>query len=303
MIKIIGSKRSIVMRLGTIVGIVAVILVSVAVPATAPTTTDTISATVTEVVDGDTVDIEYTNGTADTVRLLGVDTPEVFGSNDPTEFEGVPDTPAGEACLADAGDAASSYMKSELSVGEQISLELDPESDGRGDYGRLLAYIHDDGQNLNYNLVDTGQARVYDSQFSLSDSFYAAESDAQAAERGLWHCRDTGNSGSLSITEIHADAAGNDNYNLNDEYVVFTNSGSETIDLSGWGVSDAAGHTYSFPSDASIAPGSTVTLHTGSGSDTSSDRYWGATGAIWNNGGDTVTVRDSSGTVVATKSY
>ncbi|WP_330633591.1 lamin tail domain-containing protein [Halocatena halophila] len=275
-------------------------------PATAPTTTNTLSATITDVVDGDTVNIQYENGTEDTVRLLGVDTPEVYGENDPTEYEGVPDTEAGKQCLEDAGDAASSHVKSELSIGEQITLELDSESDGRGYYGRLLAYIQDDGQNLNYNLVDSGHARVYDSQFSLSDSFYSAESAAQAAERGLWQCRNVGSedgSGSLSIAEIHADAAGNDNYNLNDEYVVFENSGSETLDMAGWTVSDAAGHSYTFPSDASIAAEATVTLHTGSGSDTTSDRYWGASGAVWNNGGDTVTVTDSSGSVVATKSY
>lgn len=151
-----------------------------------------LTATVTDVTDGDTVDIRYENGTNDTVRLLGVDTPEVYGENDPTEFEGVPDTEAGTQCLGDAGDNASAYMNDELQTGEQVTLMLDEQSDGRGDYGRLLAYIRDDGTNLNYDLIQTGHARVYDSQFSQSDRFYAAESDAQAAERGLWHCRNAG---------------------------------------------------------------------------------------------------------------
>ncbi|UPM45315.1 lamin tail domain-containing protein [Halocatena salina] len=282
-------------------------VLSVAIPAgvvgSPSTTSDTLSGTVTEVVDGDTVDIEYANGTTDTVRLLGIDTPEIYGENDPTEFEGVPDTSAGEQCLADAGDAASAYTKDVLQPGEQVTLELDAASDGRGDYGRLLAYIHDDGQNLNYDLIQTGHARVYDSEFSQSDRFYAAESDAQAAERGLWQCRNAGSESSLSITEIHADAAGNDNDNLNDEYVVFENTGTDTLDLSGWSVSDDAGHTYMFPSGASLAAGGTVTLHTGSGSDTASDRYWGSSSAIWNNGGDTVTVTDSAGTVMTSQSY
>lgn len=266
-------------------------------------TSESLSATVTSVTDGDTVDVKYQNGTNDTVRLLGVDTPEVYGENDPSEFEGVPNTEAGKQCLADAGDAASAYMKDALQPGEQVTLVLDSASDGRGDYGRLLAYIRDDGTNLNYDLVKTGHARVYDSQFSQSDRFYAAESDAQSAERGLWHCRNVGESSGLSITDIHADAAGNDNDNLNDEYVVLENTGTETLDLSGWTVSDEAGHTYTFPSDASLSTGATVTLHTGSGSDTASDRYWGASSAIWNNGGDTVSVTDDSGTLVASKSY
>jgi len=53
--------------------------------ADAPTADRT--ATVTRVVDGDTVEIEYPNGTADTVRLIGVDPPEVHAENDPAEFE------------------------------------------------------------------------------------------------------------------------------------------------------------------------------------------------------------------------
>ncbi len=294
-----------VIRTSHVVVVVAVL--AVAIPAgvvgSPSTTSDTLSATVTSVTDGDTVDVEYSNGTTDTVRLLGVDTPEVFGANDPTEFEGVPDTEAGEQCLAEAGDAASAYTKDALQPGEQVTLELDAASDGRGDYGRLLAYIHDDGQNLNFDLIDSGHARVYDSSFGQSDRFYSAESDAQAAERGLWHCRNAGSGSSLSITEIHADAAGNDNENLNDEYVVFENTGTDTLDLSGWMVSDEANHVYTFPSGASLAVGETVTLHTGSGEDTQTERYWGSSSAIWNNGGDTVTVTDDTGTLVTSKSY
>lgn len=295
-------------RVSTSLAVLTVALLAVAIPAgalgTAPAEpTSELTASVTGVTDGDTVDVEYDNGSTDTVRLLGVDTPEVYVENDPTEYEGVPDTEAGEQCLDAAGEDASVYMKDELQTGEQVTLELDEQSDGRGDYGRLLAYIHDDGKNLNYALVQTGHARVYDSQFSQSDRFYAAESDAQAAERGLWHCRDPSTGSGLSITEIHADAEGDDRNNLNDEYVELSNTGSETLDLSGWTVSDEAGHTYTFPSGASLGIGEAVTLHSGSGSDTASDRYWGAGQPVWNNGGDTVTVEDDSGTLVTSKSY
>lgn len=296
-------------RVSTSLAVLTVALLAVAIPAGAlgtvpaePTNTS-LTATITDVTDGDTVDVEYDNGSTDTVRLLGVDTPEVYVENDPTEYEGVPDTEAGEQCLDAAGEDASAYMKDELQTGEQVTLELDEQSDGRGDYGRLLAYIHDDGQNLNYDLIQTGHARVYDSTFGQSDRFYDAESDAQTAERGLWHCRDPGSGDGLTITEIHADAAGNDNENLNDEYVTFENTGSETLDLSGWTVSDEADHSYTFPSGASLAAGESVTLHSGSGEDTQTERYWGSSQPIWNNGGDTVTVTDDTGTLVTSKSY
>ncbi|MGA9399647.1 thermonuclease family protein [Haladaptatus sp.] len=48
---------------------------------TAASITDSEQVTVTDVVDGDTLDIQYSNGSTDTVRLLGVDTPESYGDN------------------------------------------------------------------------------------------------------------------------------------------------------------------------------------------------------------------------------
>jgi len=72
---------------------------------------DTTEASITAVVDGDTVRVAYDNGIEDTVRLVGVDTPEVHTTNDPTEFEGVPDTEAGRDCLRRAGTDASNAAK------------------------------------------------------------------------------------------------------------------------------------------------------------------------------------------------
>ncbi|WP_313692107.1 lamin tail domain-containing protein [Halorarum halobium] len=107
----------------------------------------------------------------------------------------------------------------------------------------------------------------------------------------------------LGVAEVHADADGNDNENLNDEYVIFENTGEEMLDLSGWQISDEAGHSYTVPDGFTMAPGERVTLHTGSGTDSSTDLYWGADSAIWNNGGDTVTVTDSNEQVVIEEEY
>ncbi|WP_423747337.1 lamin tail domain-containing protein (plasmid) [Haladaptatus sp. SPP-AMP-3] len=258
--------------------------------------------TVTNVVDGDTLDVQYENGTTDTVRLLGVDTPETYGKNTPDEWEGVPNTQAGKDCLHSEGEDAKAFMKNNLE-GKRITLKFDSESDHRGYYGRLLAYVYYGGEDYNYKLIESGQARVYDAAFSKSSSYYSAESSAQNTEQNAWTCRNVGSGGaSVSISQIHEDAAGNDNDNLNDEYVVFENTGSTSIDLSGWTVTDESGKTYTF-SSLTLSPGQTVTLHSGSGSDTSSDVFWGRSTAVWNNGGDTVSVSDGSGASVATKVY
>ena len=272
----------------------------------------TTEVSVTAVVDGDTIRIEYENGTRDTVRLVGVDTPEVSAANDPTEYEGVPDTDDGVACLDAAGRNATEFAVESL-LGETVGVATDPDLDRRGYYDRLLAYVVDDGELFNYRLVTTGHARVYDSDFSRRAGFTAAEATAHEERRGLWQCTEpddatfttatvTVSESGLALVEIHADAPGDDNENLNEESLVLENRGDTALNLAGWTVADAAGHRYTFDGPR-LAPDSRVTLHTGVGTDTETDRYWGRTGAVWNNGGDTVTVRDAEGRVVLEREY
>lgn len=237
-----------------------------------------VTATVSDVVDGDTIDIRYPDGTTDTVRLLGVDTPEVNTGVSPDEFEGVPDA-----------------------------------ADRRSVFDRLLMYVIVDGQHFNYELVANGYARVFDSPFAQSDRFYDAEAEAQTAETGVWECRsitpptpapsEPGGDGALVIADIQADAPGNDHENRNEEYIVFRNDGAEPLDLTGWRVEDEADHTYRFPTGFTLQPGAAVTLYTGSGSDTASELYWGSGSATWNNSGDTIFVSDDSGTSVIERPY
>jgi competence protein ComEC len=107
----------------------------------------------------------------------------------------------------------------------------------------------------------------------------------------------------LTVTQINADAEGDDRENLNDEYIVLENTGEEPLDLSGWTVADEAGRTYTIPDGFTLAPGATVRLHTGSGTDTDTDLYWGSGSPIWNNGGDTVIISTPNGTVVLEETY
>lgn len=114
---------------------------------------------------------------------------------------------------------------------------------------------------------------------------------------------DSASGDGLVIAEIHEDATGDEYENLNDEYVVFENAGEESLALGGWTVSDEADHTYTVPDGVTLDPGAQVTLHTGSGEDTATDLYWGSGAPVWNNGGDTVFVRDASGAVVIEEEY
>lgn len=150
---------------------------------------EAVEVTVTRVVDGDTIDVRFPDGSEDTVRLVGVDTPEVHVANEPGEYEGIPDTDAGALCLRRAGHDATDYTVARAD-GETVTLAFDPLTDRRGSYDRLLAYVYVDGANLNHDLVATGQARLFDTEFSLRETFEASETAAQSAKRGLWACRD-----------------------------------------------------------------------------------------------------------------
>jgi len=147
-----------------------------------------INATVVEVIDGDTVDVRLANGTVDRVRLLGIDTPETHIEVQPNEYEGVPDTEGGRACLRDAGVTASEILKDRL-TGETVTLFFDPEADTRGGYGRLLAVVIHDNQSVNYQLVRGWAARLYDTEFTMREEYAAAEREARQNYRGLWACQ------------------------------------------------------------------------------------------------------------------
>ena len=152
---------------------------------------DTTRVSVTAVVDGDTIRVEYRNGTRDTVRLVGVDTPEVHAESAPAEFEGVPETSDGVQCLRTWGDRASAFTRDHL-AGEQVRVSFDANEGRRGGYGRLLVYVHHDGRLFNHRLVEEGYARVYDSEFTKRERFYATEERVQSQGVGLWSCRDGG---------------------------------------------------------------------------------------------------------------
>ena len=81
------------------------------------------------------------------------------------------------------------------------------------------------------------------------------------------------------------------------------------VNLTGWVVKDeSASHRYPFPAGFTLLAGETVTIHTGCGTDETTDAgtdlFWCFTGsAIWNNDGDTAFVLDPNGNIVATHPY
>lgn len=126
---------------------------------------------VTEVIDGDTIKIQ----SGQTVRLLGIDTPETKDPRRPVE------------CF---GKEASNETK-KLLLGKDVILEKDVSEADK--YGRLLRYIYlplEDGQALFVNdyLVRAGFASVltYPPDVKFDEQLREAERLARQNYRGLW---------------------------------------------------------------------------------------------------------------------
>ena len=144
------------------------------------------NSTVSDVVDGDTVD--FTGGFTGTVRLLGVDTPETYAANSPGEF-GLEDTTSNRDCLEKQGIKATEFTENYTS-GKKIHISLDPIADRRGDYGRLLAYLEaeNSSESLNRLLLEKGLARVYVSDFRKLEEYQKVEKVAKERGIGVWSC-------------------------------------------------------------------------------------------------------------------
>jgi micrococcal nuclease len=151
-------------------------------------------ATVTRVIDGDTMEVEFADGRTDTVRLIGVDTPETDAQNTPAEF-GFSESIGARDHLTNWGERATGFATDRLE-GERVELYGDPQGDQRGSYGRLLAYVYLGEENFNYELVAEGYARVYESSFEFREAFETAAERARANETGLWAFGGGGDDGS-----------------------------------------------------------------------------------------------------------
>ena len=88
---------------------------------------------------------------------------------------------------------------------------------------------------------------------------------------------------------------------LNTETVTVTNTGTAPVDLTGWWIYDEGYlHRFVFPPFTLPGPGS-VRVHTGPGTDTATDLYWGSSSDVWNNEGDEATLFAASGEKISAR--
>lgn len=127
------------------------------------------TATVTRVVDGDTIVVSY-GGSDHRVRLLNIDTPETVDPNEPVE------------CL---GPEASDFLKDLLPTGSVVKLQYDQTKyDG---YDRELAGVFFDDRFVNAEIARAGfgVAVVYGDNDRFYDDVLAAQQEAEKSQKGL----------------------------------------------------------------------------------------------------------------------
>lgn len=126
---------------------------------------------VVDIVDGDTIKV-LIDGKEETVRMLGIDTPE---TKDPRR---------GVQCY---GQAASHYTK-DLLMGQPVHLLPDPMEQNRDKYDRLLRYVYlPDGTCLNEKLVREGYAFAYERfPTTRTGRLKQLEAFARQHKMGLW---------------------------------------------------------------------------------------------------------------------
>lgn len=121
--------------------------------------------------DGDTISVNM-NGIVETVRFIGVDTPETHHPDRPVE------------CY---GQEAADYTK-QLIGGQKVRLQADPLNTNRDRYNRLLRHVYlPDNTLLSRKIISEGYGFSYTYfPFSKLIEFDVYEQAAKNAGKGLW---------------------------------------------------------------------------------------------------------------------
>lgn len=144
------------------------------------------TVTVTSVIDGDTFDAIFPDGSEERIRLLGADTPETTASeNEENEYDDITDL----SCLASYGLEAKDFAESWLDD-ETIYIQFDSSAGLKGYYGRWLAYVFlVNGTDFGEKLITNGYARVYTEGACSKESYYVTLQNQAMTDRiGLWSC-------------------------------------------------------------------------------------------------------------------
>lgn len=127
---------------------------------------------VTNVVDGDTIKINL-NGKIETIRIIGINTPETVDPRKPVECFG-----------REASDKTKSLLE-----GKMVQIEIDKSQGDRDIYGRLLRYVTlPDGKDFGLEMISGGYAYeyTYRAPYAKQSIYKSTQIKAKENNKGLW---------------------------------------------------------------------------------------------------------------------
>jgi hypothetical protein len=109
----------------------------------------------------------------------------------------------------------------------------------------------------------------------------------------------------VRINRIWYDSPGKDtgsNSSLNAEWIRLRNYCGTARSLTNWTIRDVARHVYRFGTFR-LGAGKYLKLHTGRGTNSATDRYWGRSWYVWNNDLDTAYLKNRFGSLMDRCAY
>jgi len=217
------------------------------------------------VIDGDTIKVNENS-----IRLLGMNTPE-----------------RGELYYSEAKE-----FLEKLILNKTVRLESGKEEYDR--YGRFLAYVFLNGENVNLKLVEEGFANFY---FPSGKDIYYNEFKAS------WMMCIEGNKNLCEHSNnICSECIELKNFNVKDQEIVFYNKCNFPCDLTNWNIKDEGRKNFIFPKFV-LNSNSDVKIIVGEGDNNNEILFWKNEDYVLTVTGDTLFLRDPKGKLVLWESY
>jgi micrococcal nuclease len=227
--------------------------------------------------DGDTIDVDVAgDGTAHPVRvrLIGIQAMEQ------TVYSSVATRRRGQCHAVEATARLDQLIRAGRGRVRLTAQDIASQSRGRPERS-VAVKIRGAWRDAGLTLVREGlvmwQANAND--YAWNAAYNRATQLAKRERRGLWndhYCGAGPSAGARLSLRVNWDARGDDNVNIDGEWVEIANRDPFTdVPLGGWWLRDSALRRYTFPKRAVVPALGTVTLFVGSGQDDSSEFFWG----------------------------
>ena len=232
--------------------------------------------------DGDTIKVRIgRQTTVSRVRLTGIQAMEqnVY-SSDPAKRRG--------ECHAIAATARFEGLVRRARGRVRLSARRTTSKTGTRLRRSVAVRINDRWRDVGRILVAEGRVLPFPNpvEYAGNRLYMTLAQQAQAKRIGMWnpeHCGvGPGPAGGLRVW-VNWNASGSDGHNLNDEWVRIKNTTGTDQRIGGWWVRDSHLRRYTFPMGAVVRAGGTVTVHVGSGTNTSTRFYWNRDGTVFEN--------------------